>query len=207
MTLLGLGRRLGALAASGHKKAPECVIGGYALRSSFWGRRFPPANTSLLAGKGSAPPPRITTFALLFRGWILPRQHRELRGFERRNSRRNRLHGRVSGRATDQDGPVLVVAEPVTHRPVKRLRDPVRPAALGRAHDDHRRVGLGRSLPSARAGSPGKCAQRPLRGRPGPDCGADDGSRPSVTDRMSSSSLSGCSERRWADRAGSHSTR
>ena len=73
------------------------------------------------------------------------------------------------------DGPVLVVAEPVTHGPIKRLRDPVPPATLGRAHNNHRGVDLGRKPSKRPGGIAGKRAQRPLRGRPGPDCGADDG--------------------------------
>jgi hypothetical protein len=60
------------VAVEEHKKAPECVIGGYALRSSIW------ANSPVIAAGffclnqltcqyGRPLPPRITTFALLFR--------------------------------------------------------------------------------------------------------------------------------------------
>ena len=99
-----------------------------------------------------------------------------------------------------------MVAKPCGDRPVEGSGNPVAQAGFRGAHDDHRGTDLG-GQPAQRPGRiPCQRPQRPV------DAKASQAEpmlfRNSwVTARISALSVSGCSESRCADRAGSHSTR
>src|SRR5688500_4976347 len=118
------------VAGFGHKKAPECVIGGYALRSSFWANaRSTPGGSGLLESAYWLVAPSASTANNYFRFII--------RGPEKR-FRQCLTPVLVGGHfvGDHQYRPALVMAQPGPHRAVQCFREAMGEAAFRSADNN-----------------------------------------------------------------------